>query len=250
MFAASAWAAPSSTEAPALQAFSAEYRVLRDGKPIGRVQAELQRNQDGLWQYRLESEATALFVRMLGIETLESGWYQEQPDRIVPLSYHHEARRPGPDRYWQHRYDWPAGRLKARSHEGELEHALVPGLLDPLALRLEIVRRLNADQGQARDYTLAVFERDEIETQHYRYLRDETIEIDGRCYATTVRERFRKEGSSRNYRAWHAPMLNYLLVREAHLDDGKPIVLELVSLDAEGIELPPRGPCPPSLPSD
>jgi len=226
-----------------LSPYQAEYRVLRGGKPIGLVHVNLTRRDDGLWNYRIESEATAWYVRLLGVSTTESSWFDWRDGRIVPLTYHHVSREPGRDRYWQHRYQWDKGISDTRTHDGDFEIDLVPGLLDPLTLRLDAILTVAAQDPEFAGFERAVLERDEIETQEYRYVEPEAIELDGRCFDTRIYRRFRREGSSRNYLAWHARALDWLPVRIAHRDDGTPIELELTDLRGADYTLPEPGDC-------
>jgi hypothetical protein len=226
-----------------LEPHRAAYSVTRGDSEIGRIEVELRQREDGLWHYRFESLATAWYVRLLGVSATESAWFQWRDGELLPLTYHHVSREPGRDRYWQHRYDWQRGSTETRTHAGELEIPLSEGLVDPLTLRLAAVQRIRDQAPEFESFELSVIERDEIERQSIRFLRTERIEVAGRCYRTAVFKRFRKPGSSRNYAAWHARELDWMPVRIAHEDDGKPITLSLESWHSETRELPPTNGC-------
>ena len=223
--------------------YTATYTVLRGDSEIGRLSVELDQRDDGLWHYRIESEATVWYARMLGISTTESAWFQWSGDGVIPLTYHHVARKPGSDRFWQHRYDWQDMRTETSTHEGEFELALTAGVVDPLTLRLEAVARLAEQAPDFESFELSVLERDEIESQQYRYIGPERLEIDDRCFDTAVFKRFRKAGSSRNYSAWHAESLGWMPVRIRHEDDGKPIMLTLADWNSRDLSMPAAGTC-------
>lgn len=210
---------------------------------MGYVHASLEHRDDGLWYYRLESEATAWVARVLGVSTTEAGWMQWNGDTVRPLTYHHVSGEPGRDRYWQHRYDWDAGISDTSTHDGPLKIELTAATLDPLSLRLAASSAIAAAAPTFTDLEFDVLERDEIERQQYRYVGRESIEVAGRCLETIVFDRFRKAGSSRNYRAWHAPALGWLPVRIEHRDDGKPVALELDQWQSDRIALPPPSTC-------
>ena len=222
--------------------------MLRGGSEIGRLEASLSQRADGAWNYRIDSEATAWYVKMLGISATESSWFEWRDGAIRPLTYHHVSREPGSDRYWQHRYDWAAGISHTRTHDGPIEIPLRPGVLDPLTLRLAasaaIAEQARDDRPGFQGFVRQVLERDEIESQDYLWQRSESIRIDGRCYETEVFKRERKPGSSRNYEAWHAAELGWLPVRVRHGDSGTPVVMELIGLESTAYALPPKGPCP------
>lgn len=230
-------------ESPPFQPYQATYTVTRGNSEIGRVEVELDQRDDGLWHYAIESQATAWYVKMLGISTTETSWIQWYGDRVLPLTYHHVSREPGSDRFWQHSYDWSEMQTETRTHEGDLAIELESGVVDPLSLRLTAVARIFEQAPDFESFTLQVLERDEIEQQEYRYGGMEMLEIDGRCYRTAVFKRFRKEGSSRNYTAWHAESLGWMPVRIVHQDDGKPISLTLERWRSSNIPLPDPSAC-------
>lgn len=230
-------------ESPPFEPHTASYAVTRGNSGIGQVKVELDQRDDGLWHYSIESQATAWYIKMLGISTTETSWIQWYQDSVLPLTYQHVSREPGSDRFWQHRYDWQAMQTETRTHEGEMNVALETGVVDPLSLRLAAVARISEQAPDFETFTVQVLERDKIEQQEYRYSGMEMLEIDGRCYRTAVFKRFRKEGSSRNYTAWHAASLDWMPVRITHADDGKPISLTLAQWDAAGKQLPAPSAC-------
>lgn len=223
---------------------SAVYRVTRNGSELGRMHAELSRREDGLWYYRIESEGTAFLVRMLGVSTVEAGWFDWRDGGIVPLTYHHVSRRPGKDRFWQHRYDWSDLHTDTETHDGATRVPLARGAVDPLTLRLAVAAALPEAAERGVDLPFLVVERDELETQQIRFLGRETVGIAGRCYDTVAIERFRKPGSSRNYVAWHAAELDWIPVRTVHHEDDDRLVIELIDYGPAD-RLPAAGDCPP-----
>ena len=115
-------------------------------------------------------------------------------------------------------------------------------MMIPLGLRTA-AQRIARQAPDFETFELPVIERDEIELQQYRFVREEPLEIDGRCFETVVFKRFRKKGSSRNYTAWHAESLDWAPVRIAHEDDGKAITLTLTDWSSSGATLPERADC-------
>ena len=223
----------------------AVYRVTRNGNELGRMHAELTRREDGLWYYRIDSEATAFLVKVLGVSTVESGWFDWQDGRIVPLTYHHVSRRPGKDRFWQHRYDWDDLHTDTTTHDGDSRVPLARGAVDPLTLRLAVAAALPEAAARGVDLPFLVVERDELETQQIRFLGRETVGIEARCFDTVAIERFRKPGSSRNYIAWHAAELDWIPVRTVHHEDDDRLVIELIEYSPADRLPAPGGECPP-----
>lgn len=236
-------AGASSAEPAPFSPYRAEYTVARGGSEIGFMQAELTRREDGLWHYSIESRATALLVRMLGISSSETGWMEWRDGRVRPLTYHNVSSGPRRNRFWQNRYDWPDAAVEINAWDGNFRPELPAGAVDPLALRLEAVARVSRMAPEFASFEVDVVERDELERQQYNFLGLEAVEIDGRCYRTAKFERFRKPESGRNYLAWHARELGWLPVRIAHVEDGKPIEIELAALQSNAYSLPPRQAC-------
>lgn len=234
------------TETPPFGEHEATYTVTRNGDELGLLESSMSQREDGLWHYRIESEATAFLVRVLGLSTTEAAWFAWSDGSVVPLTYHHIAERPGRDRFWQHRYDWADLHTDTTTHDGETRVPLAAGAVDPLTMRLEVAARL-AEGQRGQDFEFQVVERDELETQQYRFLRRESLDVGGRCFDTWVYERFRKEGSSRNYTAWHAPALGGLPVRIVNVDDSDTIVIELADW-SPAEELPAPGSCTEATP--
>jgi hypothetical protein len=235
--------AGSAAAEPAISPYTATYEVARNGTTIGRVDASLSRRDDGLWHYRIESEATVWYVRMLGVSATESAWFQWHDGRILPLTYHHVSREPGRDRFWQHQYDWEAGVSRTNTRDGQFVIELEPGTVDPLTLRAAAIQRIAEQAPAFAGFELAVLERDEIETQQYRFVDRQRVEAAGRCFDTAVFQRFRKAGSSRNYTAFHARSLDWVPVRIVHEDDGTTMALTLTDWQSDALSLPAAGAC-------
>lgn len=236
------WVAPAAPEAVAgepgegvaIPAHEARYQVLRKGSEIGHIHTALDRRDDGVWHYVTESEATATMARVLGISAEESAHFLWRDGAVVPLTYHYVSRGPSGTRYWQHRMDWDAGVSETRTHKGELEIPLEPGVLDPLTLRLEMAARLHHADARRRNHDLRVIERDELEDQEVRHRSRESVQVPAGCFDSLRMYRFRREGSSRNYDAWFARDFHWLPVRMVHYEDGEP-ELDIRLAEASGL---------------
>ena len=217
-----------STVETSLVPYRAEYEVHRNGKKIGELTATLSQdaNDSTLWRYRLESKATDWLVRMLGISTLERSVFEWHEGRIRPLFYRMDSREPGPDRHWQHRYDWADKQTVTETHDSDLNIELSDDALDPLTLRLAMAQ-LDPTEHATESWIFNVVERDEVEAQTIQLIGQPRLEIGDSCFETFQLYRFRREGSSRNYHAWHAPALNGLPVKVRHDDDNDVIELRL-----------------------
>lgn len=205
-----------------LPAHDAVYEVLRRGSKIGEVHVSLDQDEDGLWRYQTETVATATLARLLRVSAEESARFVWRDGHILPLTYRQVARVPTRTRYWQHAFDWQAGTTRSETHEGELEIGLEQALLDPLTLRLQVAVALQDSDNHGRDLAFRVLERDEIEDQYFFYRDHESIEVPAGCFDAIHLQRFRREGSSRNYESWHSERFHWLPLRILQVKNGNP----------------------------
>jgi len=215
-----------------LPAHSASYELLRAGAPLGRLEITLEPGNEGEWSYRSETIATTFMARLLGLGATEFSHFRWVDGHIQPLEYRHELMRPGRNRYWRHDFDWAQGVAAIRSHEARLRLALEPAVLDPLVLRLAVAIRLQDPEARFLDHGFRVLERDELEDQWFRYLGRESLELPLGCFATVHLQRFRREGSSRNYQSWHAERFHWMPLRVLQFDDAGEPQLELRLVDS------------------
>lgn len=208
------------------------YEVLRNGSNIGEVYTTLSRDERGVWFFDTDTIATSTLAKMLRLSAEESAHFMWQDDRILPLTYRNVAREPLRTRFWQHQLDWTDGVSHGQSREGDFDIELEPGVLDPLTLRLQTSALLHAAtrvQGEVLEFR--VIERDRIEDQRMEYQGSERMETELGCFNVQRWYRFRREGSSRNYRMWVAEALHWMPLRIDLGDEDHAISLRLVDTD-------------------
>lgn len=210
-----------------LPAHSASYELLRAGAALGRLEISLERGEHAEWLYRSETVATSFMGRLLGLGATEYSRFRWVDGYIQPLQYRHEVMRPGRNRFWLHDYDWPRGSVSIRSHDGDLRVPLESAVLDPMSLRLAVSILLQEPGSRYSDHRFRVLERDELEDQWFRYLGRELLELPQGCFAAVHLQRFRREGSSRNYQSWHGEHFHWLPLRLLQFDDAGEADLEL-----------------------
>jgi hypothetical protein len=217
-----------------LPAHNAIYEVLRRGDKIGEIHVTLSQADDGIWRYATETVATSRLARLLRVSAEESAQFVWRDAHVVPLTYRQVARAPTRTRYWQHEIDWTLGVTTTETHEGDLAIPLEDNLLDPLTLRLQVAVALQDPANRGQDLQFRVLERDEIEDQYFYYLEHEPADVPAGCFDAIRMQRFRREGSSRNYDSWHAGSFNWLPLRILQIKDGDPeIDIRLLSTSIE-----------------
>jgi hypothetical protein len=229
---AAVWAQIDSSAQFPIPPHQSRYEVLRNGKKIGEVTTRLSRDERGIWFFDTDTIATSTLARMLRLSAEESAHFMWQDGQILPLTYRNVAREPLRTRFWQHQLDWNAGISRAQTHEGDLEIELEAGLLDPLTLRLQTSAALALSKGiDGGRLEARVIERDDIEDQRMEWLGEERLTTDLGCFETQRWYRFRREGSSRNYRMWLSKDLHWMPLRIDLGDEDNAIGLRLIETD-------------------
>lgn len=207
-----------------IPAHTASYELVRGGSRLGWVQVSLRQASNEQWLYKVETVATAMTARLLGLGARESSLFRWRGG-IVPLQYRQTLSRLGSKRYWEHDFHWNKGISDTRTHQGNHRIPLESGTLDPLALRLAAAGILATRGAGKQTLEFSVLERDEIENQEFRYLGQEFLTLGIGCFDTLRMERFRREGSSRNYRSWHSERFYWMPVRIFQYEDDLDIRL-------------------------
>jgi len=209
-------------ETAPLPAHEAVYEVIRRGSKIGEIHVSLSQNDRGIWLFDTETVATARLARMLRVSAEESAHFVWRNGQVVMLTYRQVARAPTRTRFWQHAVDWDSGISRTETYEENLHIPAEPGMLDPLTLRLQLAVALQNPANRGIDLHFRVLERDEIEDQHFLYQAHERVEVPAGCFDAIRMQRFRREGSSRNYDSWHAEAFLWLPLRILQIKDGDP----------------------------
>ncbi|MGY6554017.1 MAG: DUF3108 domain-containing protein [Wenzhouxiangella sp.] len=222
-----------------LPAHEAVYEVLRRGSKIGEVHVSLSETNNGVWLFDTETVATARLARVLRVSAEESAHFAWNNGQVLMLTYRQVARAPARTRFWQHEVDWQSGISRTETYEENLHIPAEPGMVDPLTLRLQLAVALNDPANRGTDLHFRVLERDEVEDQHFFYQAHERVEVPAGCFDAIRMQRFRREGSSRNYDSWHAEAFHWLPLRILQTRDGDP---ELdIRLLSTSIPLSPNG---------
>jgi hypothetical protein len=221
-------------QAAPLPPHAAVYEVLRRGSKIGEVHVSLSQSETGVWHFDTETVATSRLARMAGASAEEAAWFVWRGDRVQMLSYRQVARAVTRTRFWQHELDWEAGVSQTRTYDGDHVIALEPDVVDPLTLRLQLAAILADPDQRGRDLAFRVLERDEIEDQQFLFIAEERVEVPAGCFEAVRMERFRREGSSRNYHSWHAEAFHWMPLRILQFKDGREeLDIRLVESDLD-----------------
>ncbi len=229
-------ASPNTVDAP-LPAHTAIYDVIRRGSKIGEIHVSLAPDERGVWHFATETVATARLARMLRVSAEESAHFVWEEDRIRMLTYRQVTRGPTRSRFWQHELDWREGLSRTQTYDGDYLIELEDEMLDPLTLRLQLAVALHDPDQRGEDLTFRVLERTEIEDQQFLFQAREQLELDLGCFDSLRMQRFRREGSSRNYDSWHSEAFLWMPLRIVQIEDGREeldVRLTETSIDLSG----------------
>lgn len=232
--ASAAEAQASSAENAPLPAHTAVYEVLRRGSKIGEVHVSLSQADTGVWHFDTETVATSRLARMARASAEEAAWFVWNDDRIQMLSYRQVTSAVTRTRFWQHELDWEAGVSNTQTYDGDHVIELEDDVVDPLTLRLQLAVQLADPDQRNKDQQFRVLERDEIEDQQFLFVANEQVEVPVGCFEAVRMERFRREGSSRNYHSWHAEAFDWMPLRILQIKDGREeLDIRLIESDLE-----------------
>ena len=222
---------PSNLPAGDLQEYSARYSLYRNGKLAGKANFEL-RNEGDKWIMSTEGRGTHGLARLLRARDREYVEGYLQDGRFLPLRFEHNVSVAGIGTHWTAVFDWPADTVTVEADRKRFELELQGEALDGLSLKLELQRRLRANE---ENLEFLLVDEDAIDPQNFRRLPTEMLETSLGCLETIPVERIRSPDSSRYTRAWHAPALHYLTVRLEHgKTDGDHMEMRIAELQLTG----------------
>lgn len=183
--------------APPLPAFTAHYRVSRNGSPIGTATLTLARGNGDGWVFTTDSRGTSGLASLVGASTLEVSTFHWVGDLPQGDSYDYTLKA-FKTKHRSVRFDWNTRTIEVEDH-GLHRFAAQPGAMERHTIALALAAGLA--QGKA-DFTLPVAVKDRIETQHFVAQGAQPIRVPaGNFTATKVT---RTDGGDA-FEAWFAP---------------------------------------------
>ncbi|WP_449425205.1 DUF6134 family protein [Rhodanobacter lindaniclasticus] len=202
--------------------FTATYQVSRGGSPMGTATISLHDDGGGQWTYRKAIKGTGGLAGLLGArmdETSRFRWKGELPEAI---SYDYALQTGVKNRQRHLRVDWNTRQVHVEGDKGSETYPATPGIVErntlPLALGVAL-------QGGQQQVALAVAVRQRVETQQFRIVGKETIQVPAGSFQA---ERVDRTDADRGFSAWYAPQ-RYPLPVKLSQRDGGDITMVLVS---------------------
>lgn len=214
-------AAPAATPA----GFTATYKVLQGGEPMGIATVSLRATGDGEWTYRKDIKSTDGLAAMLGASVREASRFRWKGDVPEAISYDYRLRTGIKNKQRHLRIDWKRNRVTVDEGKGVQTYAASPGMVERNTLPLALGLALRDGRQQV---ALPVAVRQEVQIQRFRVTGRETVKVPAGSFHA---ERVDRSDANRGFSAWYAPA-RYPLPVKLSQHDGGDMVMELVSFQA------------------
>ncbi len=183
---------------PPLPAFTAHYRLLRNGSPIGKATLTLAAGANGTWTFTTQSEGTSGLASLLAAGTREVSVFRWVGDLPQGESYTYAMHTRIKQRHRKVQFDWAAHRITVVD-DGTHTFATRPGAMERHTVPLALAAGLAAGQS---DFALPVAVRDRIETQHYVTDGRQSLSVPAGTFDAV---RVSRTGGGEKFEAWFAP---------------------------------------------
>ena len=183
---------------PPVPAFTAHYRLLQNGSPIGSATLTLKQGHDGEWTFTTTSRGTSGLASLLGASTREVSvfhWVESLPqcDR-----YDYTMSTALKQQHRSVRCDWNRHDIVVED-KGTHTFAAQPGTLERHTVPLALAAGLASGK---RSFTLPVAVRDRTEMQHYAAHGMQAVTVPAGSFEAT---RVSRADGGEGFEAWFAP---------------------------------------------
>lgn len=206
-------------------AFTAKYKVLRDGSPMGRATVTLQAGDNGQWVYRRDIEGTEGVAAMLGASVKETSRFRWKGDVPEVISYDYALKAAFKNKQRHLAVDWSAHQVSVDSSKGKESYPSQPGMVERNTTALAVGLALRDGQKQV-DLPVAV--RQKVETQTFKVTGKQNVKVPAGSFDTVEVQR---TDADRGFTAWYATGKYPVPVKVTQKEGGN-LTMELVSYKA------------------
>lgn len=204
------------------KAFTATYRVLRDGAPMGEATVSLEPVGDGQWEYGKHVRGTSGLAALLGANLDEVSRFRWKGDVPEAVSYDYRLEAAIKTKQRHVTVDWGRHRVTVDEGKGAITYPPKPGMVERNTTALAIGLALRDGQKQI---ALPVAVRQEVETQQFKVTGKEKVTVPAGSFDAV---RVDRTDADRGFSAWYAPA-RYPLPVKLSQKDGGDLTMELVS---------------------
>jgi len=191
-----------------LKPFEASYRWIWHGMTVASSTLQLQRQNDGKWIYRSNSEPRGI-GRMFSERPTQESVLEVTDEGVRPLSYKADDGTSSTKRDADVQFDWEHKRVTGVYEDNKVDMPMPPGIQDDLSVQIALMVELL--RGHTPDKFVLLSGNS---VREYRYSRDgeEALKTPMGTIATLI-YRSEKQYSPRVTRFWCAPSLGYIPLR-------------------------------------
>ncbi|SEJ43514.1 DUF3108 domain-containing protein [Frateuria terrea] len=204
------------------KAFTATYRVLRDGSPMGEATVSLKPLDNGQWEYSKHVRGTSGLAAMLGANLDEVSHFRWKGDVPEAISYDYRLDAAIKTKQRHVTVDWGKHRVTVDEGKGATTYPSQPGMVERNTTALAIGLALRDGQ---KKLALPVAVKQDVETQRFQATGREKIIVPAGSFDTV---RVDRTDADRGFSAWYAPE-RYPLPVKLSQKDGGDLTMELVS---------------------
>lgn len=184
--------------APPVPAFTAHYRVLQNGSPIGEATLTLAPGANDTWTFTTASKGTAGIASLLAASTREVSTFKWVGDSPQGIGYDYTMKSALKQKHRSVRFDWASHSIDVDDN-GSFHFATQPGAVERHTVPLALAAGLSAGK---TSFTLPVAVRDRIEMQHYAAQGKQNVSVPAGSFDAT---RVSRSDGGDSFEAWFAP---------------------------------------------
>ncbi|WHZ20863.1 MAG: DUF3108 domain-containing protein [Rhodanobacteraceae bacterium] len=188
----------SAIAAPPVPAFTAHYRVLQNGAPIGEATLTLAPGANDAWTFTTQSQGTAGLASLLAASTREVSVFKWIGDSPQGISYDYTMQSALKQKHRSVRFDWSSHSIEVNDN-GAFRFPTQPGAIERHTVPLALAAGLAAGR---TTFTLPVAVRDRIETQHYATQGKQDVRVPAGSFNAI---RVSRSDGGEGIEAWFAP---------------------------------------------
>lgn len=204
------------------KAFTATYRVLRDGSPMGEATVSLKPLGNGQWAYSKHLRGTSGLAALLGANLDEVSHFRWKGDVPEALSYDYRLDAAIKSKQRHVTVDWGKRQVTVDEGRGAITYPTQPGMVERNTTALAIGLALRDGKKQI---ALPVAVKQEVEMQRFKVTGKEKVTVPAGSFETV---RVDRTDADRGFSAWYAPDRYPLPVKLSQKDGGN-LTMELVS---------------------
>ncbi len=204
-------------------AFHGEYRVLRNGDPIGKATLTLRRTGDHEWEFSSHTRGTSGLARLLGVNVSETSTFRWQDGRLHDLHYRYSQDAAIKSKSREIDFDWNQHRAELRDGNKSRDIALPPDAIDRSLVTVALMASLRTSRTSVLEYP--VVHSNAVLTERYADSGRELLNLPAGRIETV---RIERDHGKRRTISWFAPKLGWMPVQIRQVQkSGKTITMQL-----------------------